>query len=83
MKDDGGPAFGRAEWIGREYFDDIKCQYKQPIHSTEGMTLRDWFAGHAMIAIVRNNKGFANATIEVASRLSYDLADAMIEASKK
>lgn len=54
--DDGGPAFptraGDGEWYESETHADGSATYKYG--SLTGMSLRDWFAGQAMSAIVAN-----------------------------
>jgi len=49
-----------------------------------GMTLRDWFAGQAMAAIVGNDytQPFSVLSNRVAER-AYEVADEMMEARKK
>lgn len=45
----------------------------------EGMTLRDWFAGLAMQAIIQNDRSI----YESASARAYSVADAMIAEREK
>ena len=68
---DGGPAFARP--CGET---SQGGNYDQ-----SGMSLRDWFAGKAMISIIRCT-GIPSPTITVAE-LAYKQADAMIEARSK
>jgi len=44
-----------------------------------GMTLRDWFAGQALSGVFRSFDGWGASDI---AELSYEIADAMIEARK-
>jgi hypothetical protein len=78
---DGGPAFptldGRDGAGGPEYF------------SHEGMTLRDWFAGQALAAIVSKSPygtvkhtGTPCETKNQAARGAYMYADAMLAVRK-
>ena len=66
-KNDGGPAFPRAMAVGGIY-------QSQP---QEGMSLRDWFAGQAMIGIL----SWSPKAKEAAAH-SYKVADAMLAARK-
>ena len=69
-KDTGGPAFPY------EYFEE-----------TSGMTLRDYFAAKAMVGVIDFGKtleGFhENKAPDLIAKLSYQLADAMIQARKQ
>ena len=75
-QNDGGPAF--------PYYDTVTG------HTQEGMTLRDWFAGHVMASVMTNAEGLVEISKEdrmdllgVAAEISYDCADAMLEERKK
>ena len=48
------------------------------VHS-EGMTLRDWFAGQALAGIL-SNPNIENTFFKIDSGLAYDAADAMLAA---
>ena len=82
----GGPAFARP--LSQH---DTKLP-GQPVPSQDGMTLRDWFAGEAVGAIIRRMPadmvfrsgvtGFRNQCAEVALA-AYQIADAMIEQRSK
>ena len=66
--EDGGPAFPIAS---------VGCG-QHP-----GMTLRDWFAGQAMIGLCSGiNSGSDAWLINCAADLAYQIADAMLEARK-
>lgn len=72
-RDDGGPAFGQITVDGESF----------SVHS--GMSLRDWFAGQAlqgMIAHPSANPHWHRDHHKVLANLSYEMANAMIEARK-
>jgi hypothetical protein len=48
----------------------------------DGMTLRDYFAGQALIGIITHPDGFAGKWKKAAEH-AYEAADAMIEAREK
>lgn len=72
-KETGGPAFPpNAGWRDN----DPKCQ---------GMTLRDWFAGQALMGI-EASQGIAGefvATAEGVAERAYRMADAMLKERDK
>ena len=75
--DDGGPAFPLEDWD-----DAIKSKRRDT-----GMTLRDWFAGKAMQAMLSNPANYGSnhewrddATV---SEQAYEIADDMIKARKE
>lgn len=82
VKDDGGPAFpGFAPMPGSSF-----------VHSDEGMSLRDWFAGQIISGLFANadlskytsDEGYAPGDVErdyVST--AYRAADAMIAARSK
>jgi hypothetical protein len=51
-------------------------------YSATGMTLRDYFAGQALIGIITHPDGFAGKWKKAAEH-AYEAADAMIEAREK
>ncbi len=67
---DGGPAFPSPMQ------DDRDCA---PRHTSGygGMTLRDWFAGQALVGIMASGKGTSNVEVWGAPH-AYALADAML-----
>jgi hypothetical protein len=70
----GGPAFPCAEWL-----DTIDPSAVNPMHH-QGMTLRDYFAGEALIKRGFNVRPYDN-TDEVAKDC-YKMADAMLKARR-
>lgn len=74
MKDDGGSAFPRATFAHSR-----GCDTGYYIDSYEGMSLRDWFAGMALVDV---SKRGVNKTSELA-HFAYQIADAMIEERDK
>jgi len=74
-KDDGGPAFP----VQDEVYGNGERQY-----GSNGMTLRDWFAGMALQGIIQVlHRGIRPQDIELMSRDCYGLADAMLAARKE
>lgn len=74
QNDDGGPAFP-CETYGLH-------NGKETTIPTNGMTLRDWFAGHAMVGML------SSATVDAPSdatlsKWAYSVADAMLAARKQ
>lgn len=63
---DGGPAFARS---GDRAIPGAKPQ--------EGMSLRDWFAGQALLA---KHGTWANSDAPVLAKWAYAMADAMLAA---
>ena len=76
-KDDGGNAFPRSK---RQFY----CNgYDAEDEFTEGMSLRDWFAGMALQGILSNSEIDGNRfDPDKMAEWSYQTADAMIEARK-
>lgn len=71
MTDTGGPAFPQV---------DLKDSYGMLVPDRQsGMTLRDWFAGKAMQAILNDAEIFW----EGAAPLAYQYADAMLKERSK
>lgn len=68
---DGGPAFPTQQ----EHEFDTQMGY----WNHEGMTLRDYFAGQALSGIIAQ---YPTADSKTVARYTYQIADAMIEASK-
>ena len=68
-KNDGGPAFPRPRVPN---YNDAQ----------QGMTLRDWFASQALIAIYAGIRG-ANASPRGMAEAAYIVADAMLSERSK
>jgi hypothetical protein len=68
---DGGPAFPQ---VGPSIYETI-----------DGMSLRDWFAGQAMVGIIKTADGatIRNWAIEKMAVDCYELADAMLRERAK
>ena len=78
---EGGSAFPRPA-----FYHEAMGEHDCVAH--EGMTLRDWFAGQAMAAYVREDlrrpgKSMAPSTALHVARLCYQMADAMIEVQER
>ena len=79
-KDDGGPAFPTSE------HDDATGAY----HEMHGMSLRDWFAGQALVPALMGAKNLGSLSEDerklqysAVAALLYEMADAMlVERSK-
>ena len=69
--EDGGPAFP-CETYGLK-------NGKETTIPTNGMTLRDWFAGQALAGLVQNGQ-YASGQI---AQSAYSFADAMLSARNK
>ena len=69
--DDGGPAYPHAPFAldGRHWSD-----------GSQGMTLRDWFAGQALAGMMADGKN-SGRFADIASD-AWDFADAMLAARK-
>jgi hypothetical protein len=79
---DGGPAFGSAATHSR---DDGQGSIRQ-IGAHPGMTLRDWFAGRAMQAVVTGFlAGDQRGDLEHqhTAEAAYAIADAMLAARSR
>jgi hypothetical protein len=70
--DDGESAFPRPDWNGSWAGSYV----------FKGMSLRDWFAGQALMSMLSAPDKISDSTFEVAAGLSYQFADAMIKARK-
>lgn len=83
IKDDGGPAFPIP--ISTCYDGGIYNTLEQSCGKNGGMTLRDYFAGQALMGLraAELDGNTALWTSEMVAKLSYLDADAMLEARKK
>ncbi len=80
-KNDGGPAFPRVLPTGE--FTPDECLLIIQEHA--GMSLRDWFAGQALVIITsypaaRSTEALENADV---ARWAYQIADAMLKAREE
>lgn len=71
---DGGPAFPVRTIVS--YVNDPDGSIKPVYSDSNGMSLRDWFAGQALAGIIRNGI-LEDFEPEVAAR-AYRFADAML-----
>ena len=81
MINDGGPAFPSEEVITH-----IPNYQSAGIRTNVGMSLRDWFAGQALIAVfagAERNDGWGDTTASINAGFAYQLADAMIAERNK
>jgi hypothetical protein len=71
---DGGPAF--PQLVRRPSFDSVEFE------TLGGMTLRDWFAGQALVGIMSTDGAFerADRRSEFVAVKAFEFADAMIAA---
>ena len=67
--DNGGPAFPVA--VPNDFH-----------FASEGMSLRDWLAGQALMSMLSAPDTIRDGTPALAAGLAYKFADAMIEARK-
>jgi hypothetical protein len=74
-RDDGGPAFPLETWIS-----DEDGQFPYPYSEDPGMTLLDWFAGHALAGLVAGQTPGSEFDL---ARHSYDQAAAMIAEKRR
>lgn len=72
-KNDGGPAFPSV----------LYSHERAENWSTDGMTLRDWFAGQGIPAAVARSEEEAFETGSDLAAYLYEFADAMIAARSK
>lgn len=72
---DGGPAFP---------MDGPHAMNESPAIASRGMSLRDWFAGQALIAVLRSSpKIEAEEIVKYAAKTAYSFADAMLKEREK
>jgi hypothetical protein len=75
-KPDGGPAFPTFAEPFLNGPQGLNPASAWGMEGKPGMSLRDWFAGMAMMAIVQ--QGYGKRHAEELSSTSYSIADAMI-----
>lgn len=79
---DGGPAFPNSVAVATNANHEPMVWDSQD-RALPGMSLRDWFAGQAMIGYIADCKHPDNATPSMVAEWSYANADAMLEARTK
>jgi hypothetical protein len=87
-KNDGGPAFPGKKILDRELMEELR--YSEGINrarelstfSSSGLSIRDWFAGQALVGLLAAQIHGHNEFPGVFPKLAYDAADAMLEARK-
>jgi len=68
---DGGPAFPVTQFV------DDPLSLVESTH--RGMSLRDWFAGQAILAVLTTNASYsAHFNTSTLAQAAYEIADAMI-----
>jgi len=72
--DDGGPAFPAGPFGDTMHGEDGRVRHQYP--ATEGMSLRDYFAGKALQALILSAN--LKDPINQFAKESYKMADAMI-----
>lgn len=80
MKDDGGPAF--PAMVEREEMSASTNSYRIRREPEGGMSLRDYFAGQALLGLAVNHIEYPEGEGNIA-RIAYAYADAMLEARTK
>lgn len=76
MNTDGGQAFPRPFNVN---LNPLSVAHGE-IACSDGMMLRDWFAGQALAGIAHVSAGY---TVEGAAQRAYQLADAMLAERNK
>ncbi len=80
----GGSAFPGYRRIAQ--FDPDGCPMGSALVPEEGMTLRDWFAGQALVALLARDDITSNSggpvTADMMAQSVYEVADAMLAARK-
>lgn len=75
---DSGPAFPCFETL--EAYDNDAGKYREVMAPVGGMSLRDYFAGQALVGIIASHSGpdVKLPNTAMASMTAYDFAEAMI-----
>ncbi len=77
-RNDGGPAFPHTLSQAKDEKDEIYY------YQTEGgMSLRDWFAGQALVGLAASGELSGSGAARMAAEYAYQVADAMLEARDK
>ena len=83
-KDDGGPAFPFRRMPTQEEINLKPHLDKAGIEIFfSGMTLRDYFAGQALISVLNTAQCGIALNRELLAEISFSIADAMLEARKQ
>ena len=79
-KDTGGPAFPGSDWVNVPDCENPNAPpYKQVEYGPgSGMSLREWFAGHALSSITANDFALHNYIPSHIAEWAYQMADAML-----
>jgi len=77
MKNNGGYAFPHTYEVSEKFIGDT---YRTVVHHSEGMNLRDYLAGQALIGIISS---YDTMSDEKKAKLAYGLADAMLVEREK
>lgn len=80
-RDDGGAAFPSLERV--DEYSDAKGRYIEHFLPVGGMSLRDYFAGQALIGLVARFEDQAPFPSRALASDAYIVADAMIAERKK
>lgn len=84
---DGGPAFPTRSIVGHSKRSDMRYSENCPgdpiFGDVGGMSLRDWFAGQAMQAMMTQDAAAQNWTDVKVAQWSYATADAMLAEREK
>ena len=77
IKNDGGPAFPFDVTISKAHPEFGRVE----MEGGAGMSLRDWFAGQALLGLIRNVPfgGGSKEILKATAKSSYLYADAMLE----
>ena len=84
---DGGSAFPVIDGGGIASYTDQDGYHYLKIETRDGMSLRDWFAGQVVAAVIAFEDRALDThdalPIETVARQSYELADAMLKARER
>lgn len=85
MKDTGGPAYptrgGMMFYVPDEHEESIRKSIEEMDRDFDGMTLRDYFAGQALIGLISIPESMSS--FDADSRDAYKYADEMIKERNK
>ena len=80
-QDRGGPAFPSEQVSGFEYITGGGVRHTRAAHA--GMDLRDYFAGQALIGLVKAHIRGATTCSNLVALQAYEYADAMLKEREK